>query len=538
MAGIFDAADRYREDLLRRERRAASELVRYYGRIWQEINRQISKMVRDYYNTPDTERESWLYQMQRLQALRAQVEDEIGRFARFADRQIQTEQRDAVQAAQDHAEQLGRLGLGKGPPGVEVRWNRLPNEALKDLIGFLQDGSPLKDLLGRLGPEAGQAVMDALVRGLGLGRGPEVIGRLIQQMMGMALTRALRIARTEMLRAYREAAHRNYQANSDVVKGWIWHSALNERTCAACWAMHGTVHRLEERLDDHVCGRCTAVPLTKTWAELGFEGIPETTLPIEQGVDVFQRLSPEMQQKILGMAKYAAWKDGKFNLEDLVGRKYDGRWGSMRYERSLKSLGIDWHSYIHGSQVTQVGQIGQAVQNWMQRGQTIEQHLAGIVNTTQHWSGQVHVIGMAQAPGYLGRKDWNCDITLRSDADVSTLMHELLHGHSEGLTRQDYKQYPGWEEGVVEKLQRLLGPRVLTAAGETPVVSTHAYNRYIRALDRLRKWSGLGEEDFYLQMIHTPLADRSGLAVTMLVNKGYKASAAKGLVTKIGKQLV
>lgn len=335
---IFDAADRFRGDLLRRERRAASELVRYYGRIWQEINRQISKMIRDYYNTPDTERESWLYQMQRLQALRAQVESEIGRFARFADRQIQVEQREVVQAAQDHAEQLGRLGLGKGPPGVEVHWSKLPNEALRDLIGFLQDGSPLKDLLGRLGPEAGQAVMDALMRGLGLGLGPEVIGRLIQQMMGMALTRALRIARTEMLRAYREAAYRNYQANGDVVKGWIWHSALNERTCAACWAMHGTVHRLEERLDDHVCGRCTAVPLTKTWAELGFEGIPETTLPIERGVDVFQRLNPEMQQEILGAAKYAAWKDGKFGLEDLVGRKYDGRWGSMRYERSLKEL--------------------------------------------------------------------------------------------------------------------------------------------------------------------------------------------------------
>jgi len=146
---IFDAADRLREGLLRRERRAASELVRYYGRIWQEINRQISKMVRNYYNTPDTERESWLYQMQRLQALRAQVESEIGRFARLADRQIQVEQREAVQAAQTHAEQLGRLGLGKGPPGVEVHWSKLPNEALRDLIGFLQDGSPLKDLLGR-----------------------------------------------------------------------------------------------------------------------------------------------------------------------------------------------------------------------------------------------------------------------------------------------------------------------------------------------------------------------------------------------------
>jgi hypothetical protein len=27
-----------------------------------------------------------------------------------------------------------------------------------------------------------------------------------------------------------------------------------------CWAMHGTVHTLDERLDDHPNGRCTAIP--------------------------------------------------------------------------------------------------------------------------------------------------------------------------------------------------------------------------------------------------------------------------------------
>ncbi len=148
----------------------------------------------------------------------------------------------------------------------------------------------------------------------------------------------------ETLRAHREATRASYQANSDIVKGWIWHSAADERTCTACWAMHGTEHRLDEILDDHPNGRCAMVPKTKTWADIGkqygidLSNVPDTNPEIEPGVLLFDKLPAEKQIKILGLAKWAAWKDGQFTLSDLVGQTESTIWGTHRYEKSLVQL--------------------------------------------------------------------------------------------------------------------------------------------------------------------------------------------------------
>ncbi len=77
----------------------------------------------------------------------------------------------------------------------------------------------------------------------------------IRGRLGGNLVRALRISRTEMLRAYREATRRNYQANGDIVAGWRWLCAKQARTCAACLAMDGT-HKCRDQTADNVSGAC------------------------------------------------------------------------------------------------------------------------------------------------------------------------------------------------------------------------------------------------------------------------------------------
>ena len=90
--------------------------------------------------------------------------------------------------------------------------------------------------------------------------------------------------------------------------------------------MHGTEHGVNEILDDHPNGRCAMVPRTKTWAEIGrmigvdLSDLPDANPRITPGVELFEKLAAEQQIKILGPAKYAAWKDGKFALSDIVGR--------------------------------------------------------------------------------------------------------------------------------------------------------------------------------------------------------------------------
>ncbi|GAP14887.1 phage Mu protein F like protein [Longilinea arvoryzae] len=336
MPTIYEQGRAFQRELLQHERAAASEMVRYYGNIWRSLNDQIQTLVQSYYADPEHPA-NWLYRYDRLNTLRAQTEAQIREFAAYANTSIRSQQLYAVEQAQSHAEQLVRLGLGTPPEGVTLDFNRLPTEALSDLIGFLSDGSPLSSSLAELAGSAGQAVADGLVTGLALGWNPRRIAASIRQALGGDLVRALRLARTETLRAYRESTRRNYQANSNVLHGWIWMSARNERTCGMCWAMHGTKHGLDEMLDDHPNGRCTMLPWTKTWAELGYDGVPDNP-ELEPGSKLFEKLNPEKQRAILGPAKYAAWRDGRFTLSQIVGRRNDPRWGSMRFERNLKDL--------------------------------------------------------------------------------------------------------------------------------------------------------------------------------------------------------
>ncbi len=341
MPDIFDVAEQHRRALLQRERRSASEMVRAYGEAWKRIKQRLDDLTQQIEQARGRGEEispSWLFQYERLQSLQRQVEAEIREFARFAEQRIIAEQAEAVRAAQEHAEQLVLAGLGEPPPGVIVTFARLPTQALTDLVGFLQDGSPLRDLLDELGPDASKAVRDALIGGLATGQGPATIARQVRQALGGNMVRALTIARTEVLRAYRESSRRSYQANSDVVKGWVWHSALGPRTCPACWAMHGSFHRLDERLDDHPRGRCSMVPLTKSWRELGFKDVPETRVQVEKGTDLFEKLTGVEKEKILGKAGFQAYKAGAVKLEDFVGRKRSREWGTMRHARSLRDI--------------------------------------------------------------------------------------------------------------------------------------------------------------------------------------------------------
>lgn len=344
---IYDAIERFRRDLLRRERRAAGEIVRVYGEAWKRIRAELERLHTEYEAMKARGEEpgpDWIYQYNRARAFRNQVLRELQTFAQYAENKVREEQIEAIRTAEEQAERLARLALGTPPAGLVVDWNRIDRYAVETMLGMTQMESPLHRLLLSISVEGAQAAEDALVRGILMGQNPREVAREMRKVLGTTLSRALTIARTETLRAHREATRASYQANSDIVKGWIWHSATDERVCGACWAMHGTEHRLDEILDDHPNGRCAMVPKTHTWAEIGkqygidLSDVPDTNPEIETGVSLFERLPAEKQIKILGPAKYAAWKEGEFSLSDIVGRSRSKEWGTHRFEKSLVQL--------------------------------------------------------------------------------------------------------------------------------------------------------------------------------------------------------
>jgi len=326
MAEIYKQAESFKAALLSRERKAALRLIRAYGPIWTRLQRKLTLLT----DRIDAARQAgepindaWLFRQERFRELLDQVTLEIARFSEFTARELTAEQRKAVRAAQKDSE---RLLLANRGPAVEASFARLPAGAVESMVGFLSDGSPLTNLLNELPGDANRAVSAALQEAVAAGYNPRKTAKQIKSALGGNLTRALRISRTETLRAYREATHRTYKANSDIVDGWYWLATLNGRTCAACIALNGTFHPLEERMASHVQCRCTQIPALK--------GDPP---PIEQGEKWFAKQDEKTQRAILeNDAAFEAFKAGDLKLTDLVGRRDSPQWGTSYYHLSLK----------------------------------------------------------------------------------------------------------------------------------------------------------------------------------------------------------
>ena len=133
------------------------------------------------------------------------------------------------------------------------------------------------------------------------------------------------------------------------------------------------------------------------------------------------------------------------------------------------------------------------------------------------WSGKVEMIEDA---GFLGQKRFSCDILISAAVAGqperwSTLIHEALHSVSAGYVRSDFLAIPGWEEGVIECLQRRMRPDILAELGIALPPSFfvfretgHPYNAYIAALERIRLVLPVTREQFYVRLLATPIADR------------------------------
>jgi hypothetical protein len=141
------------------------------------------------------------------------------------------------------------------------------------------------------------------------------------------------------------------------------------------------------------------------------------------------------------------------------------------------------------------------------------------------WSGVLELVADAD---FKGKKPFRCDILVHADLARqlerwTTLIHEVLHTVSAGYVRNDYQDFQGWEEGVIEQLQRLLRARILSRLGVDntaevfePLDNGHAYNGFIGALERLREIiGGVDIEAFYLHLLATPIKDRPAILLNL-----------------------
>lgn len=336
----------FRSSLRGREAAAVTSMSDAYAVARAAIEGRLERLTQSIESAGEageTISEAWLVRQARYQELMLQIEREMQDLGAQTLPALSAVQREVVGMADAQAPRMAAAAAGKAPAGVTLTWNRLPSAALEAFVGTASDGGPLASLLSSLGqgdaargiPSLSAQIHDALVAGIATGQNPRQIAEAmrasVESALNLSQTRAETIARTETMRAYREATRQTYEQNPGVVQGWIWTATRDRRTCRGCWAMHGREFPVDQILDDHPNGRCIATPKTPSWAQLtGDESIPDTRPDLGLGADLFDALSDERKQQILGPALFDHFVAGDVILADCVTQTTDPRWGSMR----------------------------------------------------------------------------------------------------------------------------------------------------------------------------------------------------------------
>jgi hypothetical protein len=120
------------------------------------------------------------------------------------------------------------------------------------------------------------------------------------------------------------------------IEEWVWSASLDGKVCAFCAAHHGGKHPIDEEMVTHPNCRCAQSPVTPSWADLGFDDGED--LSIETGDAWLREQDEATQDRILGKAGAAAWRDGQFQLKDVIGYKHHDELGEIGYKRSLEEI--------------------------------------------------------------------------------------------------------------------------------------------------------------------------------------------------------
>lgn len=324
MPGVIELAAQYRAELLAKDAAAMGRLVNAYRSAFSGLLDKLELLMSDIGTSIPTAGQ--IARMERYKALMAQAAMQLRDLEALTRVELDAIAKAGIELGSKHAR--GLIAATLGNEQLAGAFNVLPNEAIKQLLGFLSPDGELYRRLGMMSEYGAERLSQELIRAIALGYNPRKTADMFRRAFGMNLTDALRTVRTAQLWSYREANRATYLANSDVVEKWVWFARLDERVCASCVAMHGTEHPLTEPLNDHHNGRCAMIPKVK--------GLPP--IVTQTGEEWFGQQDEATQRGILGPGKYDAWSDGQFEFSALTTEHDDPVYGTMRTEATLQEL--------------------------------------------------------------------------------------------------------------------------------------------------------------------------------------------------------
>jgi len=326
MPDVIELADKLRAALEAQNAAGVKRIVEAYQSIFARLQGDIDALMLKIDGELTAGQAQRLVQYTRLMNNTA---DELGKYSQYVEVEITAEMRAAMLQAERDAKILVKASYLDNAV-IMARWNTVPASVVETITGFLDPSGPLYKRIEAMPEYTAEKISKAIIDGIGLGRNPKAIARDIVRAFGGSLTDAMRMTRTAQIYSYREASRANYVANSDIVTGWVWNSALQPgRTCMSCVSMHGTEHPLSEPMNDHYNGLCTMIPQVIGGGN-----------PVKEDGEEWFKQQPEATQRQMLRGKYDYWQNGQVAIKDMSIERNDEVYGQMRGEPSLKELGL------------------------------------------------------------------------------------------------------------------------------------------------------------------------------------------------------
>jgi len=230
-------------------------------------------------------------------------------------------------------------------------------------LDFVQDYTRNAAWIARMdgwGDGYGDLLGDVMRNGIQKGWSPIRTAREMRRLAeNLPKSASENITRTLQLTSYRDASLAMEMLNGKYIERKIRIAELDEKTCAACIALHGTEMAVGERVDDHHNGRCDSIliPIGGSMpTSMQSDSTPgnRNFVPFQTGEEWFAQLSPERQAQqasfLRSPGKLNAYRDG-VPLSQFVGEHTDPVFGRQVIEQSLKQSVADPELYYVRNEV-------------------------------------------------------------------------------------------------------------------------------------------------------------------------------------------
>ena len=241
-----------------------------------------------------------------------------------------------AQNEQDHLLDYNELA------GIVLFSSALPESSIERLVDSAQlEGATVKAWNNGLNADQKKRLERELKIGVSLGETTPMLAQRIAHVLEKNKRDATAIALTGAGAIVSEIRQAFFEANDDVIKCYKYQATLDTRTSALCRAYDGLTwdkdykpigHNFpfrKPRVNTHFNCRSTIIPVTKSWDELGVEGMYEASGRTRSSMngyvpqdmtfnDWLKTQSPETIEKTLGKGRAELFMQGKITMRDLI----------------------------------------------------------------------------------------------------------------------------------------------------------------------------------------------------------------------------